>query len=400
MTTSVVDAAIAEAENFDVPLDELVIVTTADEDPKVGRYVLQLSQARRSAGKFEVHLWCWEEMADRIRSSPPILRTFYREWWRTPSFLFCASLLAVTIALATAGTVFSDRLKTWYYSQDAHRRTTAEGTQLISATLSEIHAAFGSCVHSMSGKPFVFSSELRERCVQSVELPLRKLERQRDQYASTMVASAFTEVELVNRYIAEEFRQNLISVEMASHFEGEAVNAAKVLCPKAGYRVSSLEEQKVRLRKAGRDALSAQLERYFKIRDFVIPGLDALKARMALISREQSGQDIPADLLEQAKSFNGRIAEENAYTFQLFELPFSTARGKDFSTRNLRISAPPGEDPVEEAVWSQVAEIAFEEGLPGRPSDVDYLIACGFLKQGARTLIKRIDANPPESTAH
>ncbi|WP_158939778.1 hypothetical protein [Burkholderia sp. S171] len=385
LTEKNIDDAIAEAETYSGKLDEFFIVTTANDEVALQQYVIQLSSARQAAGEFSVSLWGWQSMSDQIRSCPGVLRTFYGEWWTRPSFKFVASLIAIAVMLGSVGLVGSQRIGQLFALKDASRRTTVKGVQAVVATLEELQDAYGACISSMNGKAFVFSRRLRETCAKPVEAPLKRLQQQQDELAGIMNVEAFNEVVAANSYLDGDFRQLLIAVEMAEFFESRAVEVARNECPNSKYRIPASQGKDDGFRTSGKDALSAQMSRYFEIRDFVLPAITSLKARLAVAARMQSGQDIPSDLVQRANSLTDLLNQERTYIYKAPASPFAIARVKERSSRDITVTGP-ALDPVDELVWQQTALEATFEGLRGHSADIEYLISCGFLKPGAKAL--------------
>lgn len=123
-----------------------------------------------------------------------MMRTFYREWWTKPSFKFVASAIAVAALLATVSLVSSERIEQWFALKDANQHTTVEGAQAVVVTLNNLETAYVDCISSMNGKAFIFSQQLRDKCVKPIDSPLGHLEKQRDELAGVMNADAFDEV--------------------------------------------------------------------------------------------------------------------------------------------------------------------------------------------------------------
>ncbi|KVM61880.1 hypothetical protein WJ58_03580 [Burkholderia ubonensis] len=385
LTQRQVDDAIAEAETYPGTLGEFYIVTTAMEDAVLQQYVMNLSGVRKAAGKFEVTLWGWQSMADQIRSCPGVMKSFYGHWWHKPSlkFITVAALLVSTIVLS--GLLGSHRLEQWFAVRDANRSATVAGLQLVGATLDELEVAYGKCIDSMGGRAFVFYDQLQANCIEPIRLPLKQLYRQRDQMAGVMNAAAFIEVGTASEYLNEDFRQLLVAADMSRGFERSAVDFARSACPDPKYRVAESHEQGKLLRETGENALSVQMAQYFRMRDFAVPAIAALKARLAVASRLQNGQDVPGELVKDANSLASLLQEERSFTYKLPGSPFATARVKEMNARTLTVSGP-ALDPVDSAVWSQVVEEAMFKGLRGHKGDIEFLISCGLLKPAAKAL--------------
>ncbi|MFM0619772.1 hypothetical protein PQR37_37575 [Paraburkholderia nemoris] len=385
LTKKQVDDAIAAAETYPGQLDAFYIVTTAKEDAVLQQYVIDLSGVRKAAGKFEVTLWGWQSMSDQIRSCPGVMKTFYGHWWRKPSLKFIAAAVMLTTVIGFAGFLGSRRVEQWFQVRDAGRSTTVAGLQQVVSTLDQLQVTYGNCIESMAGKAFMFSGQLRDSCTKPIELPLQQLGRQRDHMAGVMNADAYAEVVAASDYLNEDFRQLLVAADMSQGFERSAVDYAKTACPNPKFRTAAAQDGSKLLRRSGEDALSAQMAQYFRMRDFAVPAIAAMKARLAVASRLQNGQDVTQDLVQKANSLASLLQEERSFSYKLPASPFATARVKQMSTRTLTVSGP-ALDPVDDIVWSQTAENAMFEGLHGHGGDVEFLISCGLLKPTARVL--------------
>lgn len=390
LTQRQIDDAIAEAETYPRPLHEFYIVTTASEDAVLQQYVIGLSGNRQAVGKFPVTLWAWQSMSDQIRSCPGVMEAFYGQWWRKPSLKFIVTAALLITSTGAAGILASHRIEQWLAVRDANRSTTVSGLQQVVLTLDELQGVYGKCVESMGGKAFVFHSQLQGSCIRPIKSPLVKLERQRDQMAGVMNTDAYTEVVTATDYLNADFRQLLIAADMAQGFERSAVDYTKLACQHQKLRTGTSDGQSKLLRETGENALSMQMAQYFRMRDFAIPAIAALKARLAVASRLQNAQDVPGDLVKEANTLPSLLQEERNFTYKLPSFPFATARVKQMSARTLTVSGP-ALDPVDNAVWSYTAEEAMFEGLRGHKGDVEYLISCGLLKPAAKVLENDVD---------
>jgi hypothetical protein len=390
LSQETIDKAIEEAESYGGRLDEFFIVSTSDNDARLQEYVIELSTTRKAAGKFGITLWAWQSMADQIRSCPKTLQTFYGEWWRKPSFVFFASLIVIAVIFGASSLIFSKRAEHWFAWKDESRHTTVKELGSVTVTLEGLEEAYRNCIESMDGKAFIFSGQLQDGCVKPIETPLKRLQQQRDEFAGMMDAQSFNEVLLAKNYLDEDFRQLLIAADAANSFERGAVDFAKSSCPNPKYKTSIQADEVTAFRKSGEYALAAQMARYFEIRDFVLPSITSIKARIAIAMRAESGENIPDELVQEANALNDIVRQERAYTYKPTGAPFTTARVKQMSDRNITSSGTP--DPIENLIWQHVATEAVLEGARGNRGDVEYLIACGLFKPSARSSL----SEPPQ----
>jgi hypothetical protein len=387
LTKKEIDDAIADAETYQGKLIEFFLVTTANEDVVLQNYVIQLNFSRKENGKFGVTLWAWQSISDQIRSCPKVLEDFYGGWKKNFSIRHLAILITFTVVLSITGWVIAQHVAQSISRKEMGRVETIKGAQIVTTTLDQLQDAYSECISSMSGngKAFSFSTELMNSCINPIDVPLKLLQQQQDQLASVMSTNVFNEVISARTYIFENFRQLLVATKMAESFEGGSIEKMKGICPNIKERHSDSAFDDVQFRKEGENALSAQMSRYFEIRDFVIPAIIAIKAKLAIVVRMESGQEMPVELVERAKKLTELLEEERSYTYTPVISPFSTARIKEMSARNLKITGNT-DDVVENLVWQQTAQQAVWEALKTRPSDIEYLISCGVLNEKARIL--------------
>lgn len=91
LTKKELDSIVEAAESFKPTLALLIVATTLEKDAKLETYTLQLSQRRKSEGKFDVVLLSWDDLKILINKHRSILREFYpthyTRWLGTESLL-------------------------------------------------------------------------------------------------------------------------------------------------------------------------------------------------------------------------------------------------------------------------------------------------------------------------
>jgi len=82
LTRAIVEGEIAKAEEFSPPLAEYTIATTERRDARLQQAVREISQERRSAGKFPVHIAFWEDLCSLLThpDNGDLLRKHYGDW--------------------------------------------------------------------------------------------------------------------------------------------------------------------------------------------------------------------------------------------------------------------------------------------------------------------------------
>lgn len=86
ITTTEIDAEIADAENFKPPLDKLTIATSSAADTDIQSYVLGLSQERVSNGLFPVEILFWEALVDQLVGYPDLLYKHFTKHFPAEDF--------------------------------------------------------------------------------------------------------------------------------------------------------------------------------------------------------------------------------------------------------------------------------------------------------------------------
>jgi hypothetical protein len=139
--------------------------------------------------------------------------------------------------------------------------------------------------------------------------------------------------------------------------------------------------------RAGKDAMVEQLHFYFVLRDFVVPGLSAMKARALAQARGVAGEPVPEDLVAQANRLNILLQERKRFEFTPPNAPFTLSATKAMSARSITFSGDENEIlPVEKVRWRQVFLEETLKSFYGRPDDINELISCGVFKPNARSL--------------
>lgn len=77
ITFSEIEIEIEKAENFLPRIQHFIIATTADRDGSVQTKIRLLSEARRAAGQFAVHIVSWNDLADMLDEHPSVATRFF-----------------------------------------------------------------------------------------------------------------------------------------------------------------------------------------------------------------------------------------------------------------------------------------------------------------------------------
>lgn len=74
-----IEYEVNEAENFPHRLDRLIIATTLPRDTNLQRIVDEINDDRVQLGKFAVGVWFWEDVSERLATTPKLYAKYYRD---------------------------------------------------------------------------------------------------------------------------------------------------------------------------------------------------------------------------------------------------------------------------------------------------------------------------------
>jgi hypothetical protein len=169
---------------------------------------------------------------------------------------------------------------------------------------------------------------------------------------------------------------------MTGDFEKQVTRDLPFLCP-AKRAPRSLKLTDPGGREAAQDSANAQLYFYFLLRDFVLPAMNGVKARVLLYVRSAQLAPIPQDLIESANSLAEIQKQRSQFEFREWTNPFGVFAFKFISSRQISMSP----DERDEATrWNAIFLEFFNRAVADRPKDIAALIACGALKRGFRPL--------------
>lgn len=78
-TADELKAEVSKADKFKPALSHWIFATTAPRDQALQKEARQLSEQRRSSGKFTLKVWSWDDIQDKLCDYPDVLRQFYPE---------------------------------------------------------------------------------------------------------------------------------------------------------------------------------------------------------------------------------------------------------------------------------------------------------------------------------
>lgn len=86
LTFSEIETEIKKAESFLPRIQHYIIATTADRDGSLQTKIRLLSEARRTIGKFSVHIVSWNDLTDMLDEHPSVAARFFSFSEEPPDF--------------------------------------------------------------------------------------------------------------------------------------------------------------------------------------------------------------------------------------------------------------------------------------------------------------------------
>lgn len=388
LTTHDVDAALKAIGDFKFEIEDIFLLTTAPDDVGVLHHAAALSAQRLRNGHCGVHVWGWGTICDQINLHEKVQQTHFGHWFKKASVRQWVGLAAAMGLIATASVVYGSRLLADQQSNRLMQQASVKELQQFVTLAEDLQDAQGRCEQLLTSRTFTFQAEFRHACTEPIALRITDIEQQVQKVAPSMASSVWTDLHQLSKLMAEDQREAEMAAYATRSFEDEVVQGMRDLC----FKERSDELRKARagsLRRAGHDGMTFQLRHYFLLRDFIIPGLEAMKALVQVRSRELTEQPVPPDLQAQAMRLAMLLQERRAYAFKEPAEPFSLSVVKAMSSRDIQISGVPTGD-IEEARWQDVLRTAPARAFYGRPKDIEALIACGVFKPQARELATRM----------
>lgn len=387
-TTKDIDSAVSEIKNFPHPIEEFIILTTADDDVKLHNHAASLSVSRLSQGECKVSVWGWNHISDLIGVSERTQRSFYGHWFQRLSLSQWGVRAGLAALFIVVGAI------TVSYAID-ERRTASQSSiasakdlrQFVRST-DDLAVAYSMCEAMLAKHMFVFSRDLKASCTDPISKKVSTVTSQVEKLGASLDSSAWSEVDDLSKLMLEDHRQGLIALEMTNGFEEDVIRSLKDMCIRTRDK-SLLVARNKSLYEAGRRAMVAQLHYFFTVRDFILPGLASMKARALVHARSIISESVPEKMKEKANALSSILQERKGFSFKEPKQPFTLSVIKDRSSRDIKISVDDGLDFVEQARWQQVLMTARLDSLYDRPDDIESLISCGVLKPEARQLASK-----------
>lgn len=74
-----IEAEVQRARNFTPPLELLILITDAPRDVNTQKIVRAISEREQKAGRFEVTIWFWDSICQRIAARPSIIINYFHD---------------------------------------------------------------------------------------------------------------------------------------------------------------------------------------------------------------------------------------------------------------------------------------------------------------------------------
>jgi hypothetical protein len=388
-----IEQELSKLAGFPIPLNEFIVLTTADEDTAWGAWSAEFTALRAASGQCRVSIWGWDMISQLIASHEPVQRTFYG-WLFRLQRLSLRQWIGRTVVVAVvivAGFLFSNEALNARRNQAVRAAASIHDLQEFVALTDSLQRQYESCQNALAAEVFTFSSSLKMKCTEPVAHQVDMIGRQIEKVGAQLDSVAWGEVNTIAKLMLEDYRQGIIALQMTGFYEDRFVRDMKDLCQDAARRPKRSEIDSAY--RAGRDAMIQQLNYYFVVRDFIIPALGSMKARTLVHARSLAGQSIPEDLGAQANRLPALLKMRQAYKTLEPKYPFTISKGKTFFDRSVSFTAQEKEGPtdwIEQARWQEVYLLSGLKAFYGRGKDVDYLIDCGVLQPKARELVNML----------
>ena len=387
LTSSDVDKAIESIASFKYQIDEFIILTTAMDDVALHQKVAEISAKRIEEGNCRVSVWGWNTICDHIGEHERIQRDFFGHWFqRTSNKQWFARIAAFGLvsALSIAGT--TQYLEGKRVAVMRKGNSVSDLQQFVKLT-DDLSNEYENCDAVLLKNTFTYAADLRHSCTEPIANRLTVIEKQIEKVGALLDADAWGQINTHSKLMFNDYRQALVAADLTQTFEDQVIEDFKEFCYK-NIPHPPLAVRQERAYKAGRDAVDAQLHFYFLLRDFILPGLQSMKARALIKARQLAGEDLPGSLVEKASELSRILQERKSYRPLNTKDPFTTSAVKAMTSRDFQDTSE-GENPVEKERWKAVYMMAPARIFTGRPNDIEQLIKCGVFKPEARELALR-----------
>jgi hypothetical protein len=381
LTPKDLDDAVAETTAFPYKIDLFLVLTTGPHDKKLINHALAITEQRKTTNHCPVEVWGWHSIENLIRQHEEIQNAFYSHLQPKVSSRHWAFRAGLAAALALASIIGVHKYLAYESEITQQRDATNKGLDGFMTLNEELIDVYGRCLGVLNDNLFTFSYEFQQFCTVPVEKKLKAIELHVKQAGMKINAQAFDQLNELLSLLQEDYRQGLITVMMTQSFEDGMIRSHRALCPPANQDVSTkiLEG----LRSPAEDAENQQLQFFFTLRDFILPGLRSMQANVLVAARQNNDQSVSDLMLAQTQELPKLLSQRHNYELGKPKSPFTLSAVKSMSARSITVSGDMG-DYVEDARYAEILTKSISASYYGKPKEVQEMIDCGVFKPSAR----------------
>lgn len=385
LTPNDISEAVRSTENFPHTIDEFYILTTGPDDKHLEQRAFEISCEHSKTDKFSVYVLGWQSLENIIREHDSIQRSFYSGFFKRFSIRQLATLAATVCLLVTLSILGIYCYMGNDVETSAQHKATVRDTEKFIALNDKLISIYNHCYEKMNENILSSSFELKQFSTKPIAKQIDSIEKLVQTSGLNIDARAYENMKRMIDILREDHRQGLLAVEITNFFEESVVRSQKEMCFPEKQRNKDIFKE---LRTTAENAENQQLYFYFILRDFILPGMESMKAIALTSARQISGQPVPKSMDEQASQLASILKERSKYKTNKTQTPFTLSVLKAYSTRDIKMSVllP---DPVEEFRWEEVLIRSIRMSFLGRNKDIQELIRCGVFRKEAPEMFKK-----------
>lgn len=390
LTVTQVNKAVLETESFPGKIDRFFILTTSPHERILTDRALQLTEERALIGKGSVEVWGWQSLENIIRENASLQNSFYSEYRPKISLRGWILRVGLVSCLAAAGFVSVNKYLAYQADSAQMSEATIDGLSQYMNLNEQLIGIYDRCLGMLNKDTFAFSYSFQQFCVAPVERTLTAMEHQVQHASIKIDTAAINQLDLLLDLLREDYRQGLIANQMVNYFEQGIIDSQKALCIPNNVEAST--EILKGLRKPADAAMNQQLEFYFILRDFILPGLRSMQANVLVAARQSNQRGVSNQMLSDARELNELLKQRHRYRLKEPQRPFTLSAVKHMSSREITISGDM-DTTVEDARYANVLFNGIQASFYGKHDEVKALIACGvYIKDADALLLKEEEA--------
>lgn len=380
LTVAQVNQAVLETEQFPFKIDHFFILTTSPHDKLLTNRALELTEERASAGKGTVDVWGWGALEAVIQENASLQESFYPDY--KPKISLRGWFLRVGLASCffIAAVVGTHKYLAYQADTAQMNQATVEGLAEYMDLNDRLIQIYEGCLGMLDKETFAFSYAFQQFCIAPVEKTLNAMEHQVQHASLKIDIAAINQLDVLLDLLREDYRQGLIANQMSDFFEQGIRNSQKALCIPNNSDASA--ERLKQLRKPADDAMNRQLEFYFILRDFILPGLQSMQANVLVAARQSNRSGLSEQMLSDAHQLSELLKQRHQYRMEEPQQPFTLSAVKHLSSRGITISGEM-DTMIEDARYAHVLLKGIRASFLGKHEDVSELIECGVYVKDA-----------------